>query len=616
MNERKRQDGFLMPTVVIVFGVSLIILLAIFQYVTTTVTLTSQVVYQQISLTAARGALDFGKEQFDSNASYPGTAETEMFHNDTYKVTYELVKVSQDGREMRVQGIGRVYLPADATSARYSRTINGEIIRSQITAGDPLDFSPMAWYDASCNDNTSSEAICQNNTVLKSGTNSAAGNPTSLREEQENGNFCGGAPDTGDNNLALPTGGECGGNPPSSNNPKQRVGLVFNLGTQLPKGVALTDARIQFTSAVKDTANIVLRVKGIDVDNVANFTNSSSAQINGAATTDASVTWDPASWNSPNQSSSAQRTADIKSIIQEIIDRPGWNTGNNIGIFIEYQSGPGARRAKMAPITLTVTYTGASRADTGDSVQTWRDRSGNGLDLTSQSGIGNWPIKGTVSVTPVSAAPNGKPMILFQSGHSYMTATVPASSGRVANTYTAFAVMRVKSGTTTDNNASLVGFYGSGTGNVRYSPFLRASNGSDICIARSTTQRLCNSYGSSIATSPQHWTIWSAREALTERDMQMRRNGHNPSIGQSQFYDPVTLSAPYQIVLGADAQNLTPNSDVEFAEVILYDTMLPCPQIESVEQYLAQKWGYTDTSLSATDIYSSDGCTENTIPAY
>ncbi len=75
--------------------------------------------------------------------------------------------------------------------------------------------------------------------------------------------------------------------------------------------------------------------------------------------TDNFVNWSPKSWNSVGESGKAQETPDLKAIIQEIINRDGWQSGNSIAMIIE---GSGKRVAESydgssskAPI-LTVEY--------------------------------------------------------------------------------------------------------------------------------------------------------------------------------------------------------------------------------------------------------------------
>ena len=631
-----------MPSVVIMFGASTVVLLAIFQYVITTSNLTNNVVYRQIAITAAHAALDYGKSQFDSDLNYSGTSAYTVVNNSQYRVTFDLVRQSVNGRFMRAQGIGKVYLPPTSTTPRYTRIVNGEIISSQISANNPSDFSPLAWYDASCNPSTSAEPDCAQPTVLTTGTVSAVGNPTSLREEQNNGAFCGGAPNTGDGNLAMTRTGECG----STND--QYIGMMFNLGSQLPKGVTITNAYIQFTAQNTNTTQLVTRIRGIKANNYPNFTNSASSQLNTAPLTladppgdydgssnDNAVTWNIASW-SAGQSSTAQRTPDISSIIQEIIDQPGWATGNNVGFRIDWKNSGGVRKANHTPITLNITYSGSVAANNGNDVAVWRDRSGNGLHMAAPTNVQK-PTKSTVSQYPSGTAPNGKPMLRFDLGDG-MSTTVPASSGRVANTYTALAIMRVKNNTKTDGTGFIVSMYGSGTDYTVYSPFWRHpasgyhswdsvyNNNNNICFTRDTYEQMCRAWNGdspntpgSINTGP-NWTLVSMRESVTERDSLFRMNGDNDEFGQWGFAEDVKLNAPYYLAIAADASSvpggLGGTADVEIAELIIYDRLLTCPQLEGVEQYMAQKWGFTDPTLPSYNKYTSGGCTENSFPTY
>jgi len=74
--------------------------------------------------------------------------------------------------------------------------------------------------------------------------------------------------------------------------------------------------------------NMYLKIKGIDEDNTADFTNDAS----GRGRTTAAVDWDIAS---PWGLAETYVSPDIKSIIQEIINRDGWAANNAIGLVIE-----------------------------------------------------------------------------------------------------------------------------------------------------------------------------------------------------------------------------------------------------------------------------------------
>lgn len=135
-----------------------------------------------------------------------------------------------------------------------------------------------------------------------------------------------------------------------------------------------------------------------------------------------------------------------------------------------------------------------------------------------------------------------------------------------------------------------------------------------------TTQERKNAcLDAGIAATP-NWAIWSAREALIERDILFRRSGTNFG-GATEYNASPTLNAPYIISLNSEPVSpypnaATPRGETDFSEVIIYDRALTCPQVESVEKYLAQKWGFEDTALGSFSKYQSQGCTENTIPVH
>ena len=122
----------------------------------------------------------------------------------------------------------------------------------------------------------------------------------------------------------------------------QEVGMRFQDIT-VPGGAAITDAYIQFTvdETDNDTTNLVFY--GEDADNASTFTGTDD-DITDRTKTSASVNWDnvPA-WNSVGEAGEDQKTPDLSSIIQEIIDRGGWSSGNSIVIIVD---GAGERTAE------------------------------------------------------------------------------------------------------------------------------------------------------------------------------------------------------------------------------------------------------------------------------
>ncbi len=121
----------------------------------------------------------------------------------------------------------------------------------------------------------------------------------------------------------------------------QTIGMRFNT-VDVPQGAFITNAYIQFTVDEVDTGTSNLTIEGEDTDNAASF-GSTAFEITNRAKTQASVSWSPPAWNTVGDQTSDQQTPDISSIIQEIVDRPGYSTNNSMVLVI---TGTGVRTAE------------------------------------------------------------------------------------------------------------------------------------------------------------------------------------------------------------------------------------------------------------------------------
>ncbi|MGB3464660.1 MAG: Ig-like domain-containing protein, partial [Cyclobacteriaceae bacterium] len=146
-------------------------------------------------------------------------------------------------------------------------------------------------------------------------------------EESANGNIY-----TNSSDLELVADGSKG---------NQIVGLRFT-GLSIPKGATIDRAYIQFTTDEKNSGNTNLMIRGHDTDNASAFSTSKN-NVSGRTRTSSSVNWSSTPWTSIGQSGSNQRTPEIKNIVQEIVDRSGWSSGNSMAVII---SGSGERTAE------------------------------------------------------------------------------------------------------------------------------------------------------------------------------------------------------------------------------------------------------------------------------
>lgn len=112
------------------------------------------------------------------------------------------------------------------------------------------------------------------------------------------------------------------------------VGLRFN-NIFLPQGADILSANIEFTARTSRTDPAAGRIYGESIDNSPTYVSGANDQvtdrINNRATS-ASVTWNNIVNSTLNQT---YLTPDIGNIVQEIVNRSGWQSGNAMSFMIE-----------------------------------------------------------------------------------------------------------------------------------------------------------------------------------------------------------------------------------------------------------------------------------------
>lgn len=137
---------------------------------------------------------------------------------------------------------------------------------------------------------------------------------------------------------------------------KRRVGFRFN-GLTIPPGARIDSAVIELRAADSMGANTSFTVVGEASDNAATYARTLD-NIGSRPVTQASVPWTPTPW----VGGTTYPTAELKTILQEIVDRPGWQTGNAAAFVV---TGTYTRRAaafdaglvEVRAPRLVVTYT-------------------------------------------------------------------------------------------------------------------------------------------------------------------------------------------------------------------------------------------------------------------
>jgi VCBS repeat-containing protein len=120
----------------------------------------------------------------------------------------------------------------------------------------------------------------------------------------------------------------------------QKVGMRFT-GINIPQGSTVTNSYVQFRVDEVNTESTSLTIQGENTDQASPFT-SARYGISARAKMAAAVTWNPNPWPVIGAAGTDQRTPNIASVIQEIVNRPGWVAGNSLATII---TGTGHRTA-------------------------------------------------------------------------------------------------------------------------------------------------------------------------------------------------------------------------------------------------------------------------------
>ena len=144
------------------------------------------------------------------------------------------------------------------------------------------------------------------------------------------------------------------------------IGVRF-LNVSIPQGGTVTNAYITFKACDTDTEHTDITIRGENTDNAARFS-ANNGDLSGRAMTAAAVNWN----DIPNWTDNEYyKTPDLTSIVQEIVNRPGWATGNAMVILFRSEDLGGQRRADTHDsitenaATLFVEYGDANTATPG-----------------------------------------------------------------------------------------------------------------------------------------------------------------------------------------------------------------------------------------------------------
>jgi hypothetical protein len=140
----------------------------------------------------------------------------------------------------------------------------------------------------------------------------------------------------------------------------QEVGMRFQ-SINIPRNATITNAYIQFTTDETDANPIALTIYGEDKANPLTFS-SVTNNISSRVKTNISVPWSPAAWTTRGDTGIAQRTPNLNTLIQKIVNRVDWVPNNAMVLLVNGASKRTAASydysAAAAPV-LHITYTTA-----------------------------------------------------------------------------------------------------------------------------------------------------------------------------------------------------------------------------------------------------------------
>ena len=105
----------------------------------------------------------------------------------------------------------------------------------------------------------------------------------------------------------------------------QTVGLRFR-SVAIPQGATILSSYVQFRADEKSSTVVTLTIEGQAADVGATFT-AAAFGISSRPRTAADVSWTPEPWTMIGESGPKQRTSDLSSVLQEIVNRAGWSGG-------------------------------------------------------------------------------------------------------------------------------------------------------------------------------------------------------------------------------------------------------------------------------------------------
>lgn len=113
----------------------------------------------------------------------------------------------------------------------------------------------------------------------------------------------------------------------------QTVGMRF-AGLTVPQGSTVIDAYVQFQVDEISTVATSLTLRTELTGDALPFT-ATPNDLSARTTTTAAVPWNPPPWTGVGEAGSDQQTPNLAPLVQQVIDRPDWQTGNALVVIVD-----------------------------------------------------------------------------------------------------------------------------------------------------------------------------------------------------------------------------------------------------------------------------------------
>lgn len=135
----------------------------------------------------------------------------------------------------------------------------------------------------------------------------------------------------------------------------------------VPKDAIINSAYIEFVADATESASLTINITGHAADNSASFTG--AADLEARPSTTASVSWNIPAWTA----GSSYQTDSLTNIIQEIVNRSGWVSGNALTIMMKNTGSYNARTARSYDYGssipfLYINYTAGGGGGSGETI--------------------------------------------------------------------------------------------------------------------------------------------------------------------------------------------------------------------------------------------------------